>query len=167
MGGLVGNCRLSAFPGAAKLNLERGKVYTAFGIVAVNLILFILSMQYVFLANVHHHWILSWVPGAIGPQMFLGEAVCSKYFNNIAYTLRTSYLGLLFFGCVVGLARHETILECYMHCGYKLALMMGLSCLAFGWAAWKYGKQTNERKVCLVLSVLWFGIGLVVLHFSR
>ena len=68
MGGLAGSCLLSAFPGAVKLNLERGKVYTAFGIVAFNLALFILSMQYVFLANVHHHWILPWVPGAIAPS---------------------------------------------------------------------------------------------------
>jgi hypothetical protein len=149
------------------VNLERGKVYTAFGIVAFNLILFILSMQYVFLVNVHHHWILPWVPGAVGPQWVLGEFLCAKYFKNISYTLRTSYLGLVGFGCLVGLARHETILECYMHCGYKLALMMVLSCLIFFGVAWRYGKGTNERKVCFVLSGVWFVVGLVVLHFSH
>jgi hypothetical protein len=149
------------------LNLEREKVYTAFGVVALNLILFILAMQYVFLKNVHHHWILPWVPGAIGLQMILGECLCLKFVNKVTYTLRTSFLGLLFFGCCVGLARHETILECYEHCGYKLALMMGLSFLIFGFSAFRYALYSSERKVCFVLSSVWLGVCLVVLRFSH
>ncbi len=148
------------------MNWDRGKVYTAFGVIALNLVLFIIAMQYVFLKNVHHHWILPWVPGVIIPQMILGEVICLIYFKNLTYTLRTSFLCLLFFGCLVGLARHETILECYKHCGYKLALMMGLSCLIFGLSAIRYTKDSNERKGSIALSLVWLVLGLVVLHFS-
>jgi hypothetical protein len=99
------------------------------GTLAVNLLLFILGAQFLFLGPIHHHWVFPFEALLLGAQY----AYFSRRGLKPARITILFLLGLLF---LVAVLRWETIHTCIDHCVPKVAwaifialLSLGLGCL--------------------------------------
>jgi len=147
------------------MNTVRIKVWTVAGVVIFNLVLFILSAQYIFLANVHHHWVLPWSTAALGVQLLAVELIPTIKRSFLLVYLRNTVLSILFIFCVIGMCRYQTIFACFGHCSPKLATMLVTGGLLFLWSSYRY--QKGHRLVKTVRGIGYFLLVMGVLVFMR
>ena len=143
--------------------LRRSVVWTVAGAIIFNLLLFILSAQYVFLANVHHHWVLPWTAAALSAELLCAEFIPMVRRSSVVVALRNTLLSLLLFSCLIGLCRFQTIFACYMHCAPKLAAMLGIGGAVFVWGSYRYQKGHGLALPARGIGCLLIVLGVLVL----
>jgi hypothetical protein len=115
------------------MNEKRLALYAVGFLVAANLVLFILTMNCLFLGPIHHHWVLPFETLCLGVQyVFWSRNGSLHQLHPSAYRGgKVALAFLLVLTCVIGAVRYETIFTCVENCRYKLFAAWIFTALAF------------------------------------
>jgi hypothetical protein len=103
---------------------------TAWGVVGLNLLLFIALTSWPAFTALHHHWVFP-AAGSLVVVQWIATWVVPRRIPLDIPMARSAILWALGFIAVMGVVRHRTILACFDACAFKLAGALALAGIIF------------------------------------